>query len=793
VAARPPYAASITSLGQADALDLADVRAYVAATYRPDTTALRIEGDVDPARVSKLLQELAPDDWFRGQHRSCTHPSTAGDPPAPPSLELVRAQAPVWRPHLFLGWSLPAAGTTQDTRVRLAVAVLDEVVRRAVGFDRQRGSDDVAQTCTWFPGQQASKVVCDVEFPSVEAAEQGLGRVRSTLDHQWILGQDAVRNPVIRKAAGAFWLDAFTALDSVDGDALALRATGTWRGAPDPAVETVDTVYGATVDELQALARAWLGPDRLAAVLLVPAPAPVALGQPPAGADPLAFPSPPPWKPAVPRLRPVAATLDNGLELWSLQRADAPYLARSSLVAAGGWATSPVAGAAEVLQAVEYPTFPKPWSEVRDEVPHELFVDYGAASTEVHVRGPAESLDVAMWAHQHLAAMSLDLESRQSVLDDQLLPWLPMLGQVAGLTTDALRADHLLPLDRASRPWWDRVSAAKLVPEGQALAWHRTVWRPSTSVLVVTSPLDPARVRAGASDRLSDWKEPKKVTTAPPAALPAPAAPRTWILTGDGVLSSVTAWCRVPARSEANAAAFAVLRPIVDRALFQSLRDGLGLYVAQAELAFLDDRVGLLAIHARTPADRAATVVAETRKVLGAVASGVPADALAWGRLAASAELTARAASAVSAHGLLVEAAPRRTQPREPDDPAGRDRRGDRRGPVRAPRGLRGARGRDRARSRAGRPRGRAARLGRVRPGDRRAAPMSPPAETTVTERRAPARRRGACARAPAGGSRRAAGAGPTGSSAGRGRRSTTARRCASPAPRTARRGSSAR
>jgi predicted Zn-dependent peptidase len=652
-----PYAASITSLRQAGALDLAAVRAYVDATYRPEHTAIRIEGDVDPDRVSKLLQDVAPDSWLRGDHRTCTHPSTQGDPPPPPSTALITAKAPTWRPHLYLGWSLPAAGTTQDTRIRLAVAVLDEIVRRAVGFDRQRGTDEVEQGCTWFPGQRASKVVCEVEFPSQAAAEQSLARIRGTLDHQWIVGEDAVRNPVIRETAGQFWLDAFGALDDLDADALATRATGSWRGVADPAAGTVDTVYQVTVEELAGLARKWLGPERMAAVLLVPGAPPVAAGQQQAATDPLAFPELPPWKPAVPRLRPVAGTLENGLTVWSLQRTDAPYVARASLVADGGWATSPVPGASEVLEAVEYPTFPTPWEDVRNRVPHDLTYAYRSSTTEVHLRGPADSLDVALWAQHHLTTMSLDMESRQQILDNQLLPWLPMLGSVAGLTTDALRIDHLLPLDRASRPWWDRTTAARLVTEGQALTWQRTVWRPSTSVLVVTSPLDPARVRAGAESRLASWKEPKKV--APPAPVPPPAAgdARTWILEGQGVLSSITAACRVPARTEGNAAAFAVLGPIVDRALFQSLRDGLGLYVAEAGVSFLDERVGLLEVRVYSPPDRAAAVVDATREVLRAVHAGTPAAALSWGQLAASAELTNRAASARRAHGLLLEAA----------------------------------------------------------------------------------------------------------------------------------------
>lgn len=170
------------------------------------------------------------------------------------------------------------------------------------------------------------------------------------------------------------------------------------------------------------------------------------------------------------------------------------------------------------------------------------------------------------------------------------------------------------------------------------------------------------------------------------------------------MLSSVqaTAACRVPARTEANAAAFAVLGSMVPtRALFQSLRDGLGLYVADAHLSFLDGAtVGMLEVQVWTPPDRAAAVVDATRKVVRAVHAGVPASALSWGQLTASAALTHRAASAHEAHDLLLEAA------REGRSLESLTRLRTEIGAVSAAsphgaaRGLRGTRGRDGARSR---------------------------------------------------------------------------------------------
>lgn len=652
-----PYAASVTSQQQADRLTLESVRAYVSATYVPEAVSIRLEGAVDPAQVEAALRKVAPASWGEGSHQDCAHPAVKAEPPAPRSAELVPVEAPVWRPQLFLGWSLPPADPRRTARYELAVAVLDEVVRETVGHSRQRGADEVRQGCLLEEGRLASRVVCQIELPDAAAAVQTVAQVRGTLDHQWIPGRSDQRNPAIREAAVAQYLAAFERLDRMDTDHRELRGLDSWRGATDPTADIVDTVFNVTVDELTDLARRYLGPDRMAAVVLVPNDAVAGEGGAASAVEPYTFPEPPGWRVPAPRRKPSAEALPNGVQVWAFQREDAPYLARTTLVAAGGWATSPVSGAADALELVEYPTFDPPWTQVRDKVPHAVWWDYGSRSVAAHTVGPVGALDVAMWTHQHSVDMTVDLEGRQATLDHQLDEVRPMLGKVGGLTIPGLRAQHLLPNDPAAAPWWTRLSEARGVPGGQLVAWQRTVWRPSTSVLVVGSPLDVTRARGAAEKRLAGWKEPKKPLAATSAPLPPPPAARTFAIEGRSVSSTIDVTCRVPARTAANAAAYDVLLPILDRALFNTLREGLGLYVAEVSFSPVDDRVGFLDVTALAPPEHAATAVAEIRAVLAGARDGVADPVLAWGRLSGAGALALTLADSAGSHGWLAAAA----------------------------------------------------------------------------------------------------------------------------------------
>lgn len=649
-----PYAATVASLEAADALRLEAVKSFVAATHQPGNVAIRIEGALEPERVQEALQAHAPDDWFRGSTKDCGHPPTRGEPPAPRSIDLAVVRAPVWRPQLWLGWSLPAADPAKTARHELAVAVLDEVLRQTAGFSRRRGTDEVQQGCRLLEGRLASRVVCQLEFPDEASVKAMLGQVRGTLDHQW--GSAGTwRDEAIVARAIEIYLDAFAALDGTDGDRSGARAEQSWLATGDPTALLVDSVFTVKPDDLAALARKYLGPDRMTSVLLLPSRPEASAGGGVQRVDPYAFPELPDWKPGVPTLRAESQTLANGLRTWSAARADAPYLARSTLVSRGGWTTGPL-GATEVLQLTAFPVFEVPWDEVAGQTAHTMYLEFGQRSVEAELTGPDGRLDAALWAHRHLTAMEVDLESRQTRIDHTLAPFLERLGHVGGLTVDELGTEHLLGTDRAAAAWWTRANAAKLVSTGDVLRWQRAIWRPSTSVLVVTSPLEAVRVKGGADKRLADWKEPKKVWTGPPAALPPPPEAHTWLVQGESVTSTVSAICRAAARTDENEAAWAVLLPILDRALFTALREGLGLYVADAGIDPLDERVALLRIVALAPPDRAAAAVDAVREVLKGAAA-VPEPVLAWGRLAAEGDLSADLSDAQGTHRLLVRAA----------------------------------------------------------------------------------------------------------------------------------------
>jgi hypothetical protein len=196
------------------------------------------------------------------------------------------------------------------------------------------------------------------------------------------------------------------------------------------------------------------------------------------------------------------------------------------------------------------------------------------------------------------------------------------------------------------------------VPGGQLVAWQHTVWRPSTSVLVVGSPLDVTRARGAAEKRLAGWKEPKKPLAATSVPVPPPPAAKTFAIEGRSVSSTIEVTCRVPARTATNAAAYDVLLPILDRALFNTLREGLGLYVAEVSFSPVDDRGGVPRRHgARAPRTRCDRRGGDPGRPRGGSRRRRRPPSSRGARLSGAGALAVTLADSAGSHGWLAAAA----------------------------------------------------------------------------------------------------------------------------------------
>jgi zinc protease len=649
-----PYATSVTPIDANAALGLDDLRGYAKTAYIPANASIRIEGAVDVGAFGDIWDRAVPAALRAGPHPGCEHPPIADPPPAPLDTALAVVDAPVWKPTLYLAWSLPPSGGPDEVVARLAVDVLGESVWRGLGFLKGiRRDDRFAVGCEYVPGRLAAEAICSVALPDGVDPREALPAIRSELPRQW---DETIRTTRLRTLASAIperYIGVFDALDRFDEDALIDRGLSTWQGRADPVAPVVDTVLGIEDPTTSSFARQWLTADRSVAVVLRPADAPAVAGVVPSGVARLDV-APVVWHTDATPLAVTASTLENGVDVWVLPRRDAAYIQESALVCEGGWATSPVAGANELLAHLMYTASPDATNESRYEGAVLEEYEYGSSTDAYAARSPAGELDLALWnLRWSVGPAQFDWSGRQPRLDPLVEGAFEAFRELPWSTSDALAMAHLLPGDRAAVPWWDGLRAARSVHSQDVEAWERTVRRPDNATLVVAGPVDPAVVAAEAERYLGGWSAGGKPLAAVAAPLPPAPARQAMLYAASTVLSEVSVQCRLPGRSDATAPGLDVLRAVVDKALWRSLRDDGGIYGFGATLDPLDPRVTILSLDASVPPAASAPTVAAMLGVLDAIRAGTPASALAWGRAAARGDRMRELATAPASWELL--------------------------------------------------------------------------------------------------------------------------------------------
>lgn len=642
-----PYAQTVTSLTSANALDLSALRAYVGRSYRPENVAIRIEGAVDPEVVARTLTELLPAEMVSGE-APCGRDRSTAPPPAPARAGLVQVEAPVLYPTLVVAWSLPAALGPEEPQLRFAVQHLESILitplyrLHGIGIGTHRAVD-----CRYLPGQLASTMSCLIELPNPKVASDAWSAMKYALAPTW--GTESYTE--LADGASGEFRAAFTRIDSFDTAALRHRAFSTWLGVVDPTALSVDAALGKVYETVPPVVERWLAPDRAVAVLLVPGGFAHAGSTPAEPSVSLDAPPLPDWQPGAPAWVAEAVTLDNGLEIWTSTRRDTPYLGRATMVHLGGWATSPIPGVAERMSPWEVSISVTP-TAVRQEVGTDFYSTSGPMHQGFVTVFPAENVRFATWLH------GVFLEARRGgnpsdfewdrVFDDlRLQPY---------AASAALHGSWLLPGDRASLPWWERAAGGP--PESAKRAWEQTVLSPNRTRYVVTAPLEPTRIRAEAEAAFGKRRSAKSPVEATLPPLPPAPDRRTWVLEWENAdVAEVLVTCRLPGRTDENAAAFRVLAELLDFGAWRNLREGLGIYGTGVTLTPIDPRLSLLEFGLATTDERAAVALDTVRALLDLAANGAPESAIAWSRRQAEGRLVRDLASGAGVHELLTEAA----------------------------------------------------------------------------------------------------------------------------------------
>lgn len=655
-----PYATALVPLDEARSRSLEQLHAYTAAAYRPANTAIRIEGAVDFARIQDQIFAAIPQELIRGPDDGCGRKRAAEPPPAPATTAPVAIEGPVLDPRMYVAWSLPAAFGPDETKMRLAVRMLEDDVWRRLAFVRGITLDDtIGVGCDFIPGRLASKAVCVFDLPDRADPNQTLQAIKAELPALWEQDHQLLRIEQLAETVGSSYASAFAQLDALDRDNLQMRGFATWMGQVDPLAPVIDTVLTVNEKEVAAFSQQYLTADRAVAVLLVPGDAPIETGR---GIGPTARLDAPPvpvWHAPRPRWGLITSSkLSNGIDTWVVARPDTTYLAMTALVWPGGWATSPVPGTNEVIEALQVYSIPVAFGELRRTLGVVVGNGFGSQANDRTTWGAAGNLDLQLWLHHVMwAGQQMDFSGRQNELDPQVERAFETFRESPWGTTRNLRTEHLIPGDRAGRAWWDGVRTARSVGSKQVYAWERTVYQADTSTLVMAGHLTSDVAVAEAEKYLGAIKSKKADPVPPLPALPPVPERQVFVLDAPTVQADVIVTCRLPGRTEENAAAHAVLLATIERGMWQTLREDGGTYGITTTVDHVDPRLSLLTMRAGVRANEGADALLAMLDLVRLVRERPPEPVVAWGRQEAAGQHARDFATAANTFSTLRVAA----------------------------------------------------------------------------------------------------------------------------------------
>ena len=666
-----PYRHGLGEVATLDALDRGAIRSYAERTYVPGNVTVRVEGDL-PAwsneEWSRLMESAFGERalWLRGG--SCGAPPATEPPPAVTSSTVAVERGPAWFPTLYVAWSLPPAFTDDTPWQRLATQGLNDVMWDALlSVDgTARWDAHLAVDCRYVPGALAAEARCALSFPEAvdpQALVKAVGRRVGDLSLQTLADE---RREALADAVAARFTAAALDADSLGAGALAARARASHH---QNQLFTFGAEVGALPDvpeeALATFSAKYLTKERMAAALLLPGPA--AEAEPPAAAAEvvLSAPKATPWGKAKPdfgqwRRR----SLSNGLTTWTLLGADFP-MQRSSLVFRGGSAREPAIGTDLVGELLARFDSPVPFRKLELELSATLFHVHDLASTRMSAHTAGGDIDEAYWVlRDMLESWSLSLTERQGELDRSLDDTRNRIAVNPARSSRAYRHGHLFPEVPGVQPWWTVAGQARFVRDGAVREWMMQVMQPANGVLVTVGAVEPDQAQAAADQYLAKWKAKKQDLPPVPAAPPAPPPRAVMVLPFDAHLADVRLSCRLPGPADGRDAVLDVLEAVVDRGLWQTLRDSGRTYTPGVERVAVHEGLSVLELQATVSPGEEPGAAAALLGVLGAVHAGVSPEVLAlgkqealgaWGRSVATVSARHSTVSDAVALGLPVD------------------------------------------------------------------------------------------------------------------------------------------
>ena len=529
---------TIGNIEELRSAQLADVRAFHDAYYRPDNATLVVVGNFDPAQLNRWV-----DKHFAGIRRPATPilRFPAREAPRTAARTVVEYAANVPLPAVIWSYQTPPS-RHPDTP---ALTVLDAILAqgrssrlyRGLVYDKQLATQASSNFVAFKEAGFLAPVIILAGGKKIEEVETALGQEIARM-------RDApVTDAELSEAKSELISNALFQRESAGGRAGVLGRGVIGAGDPSFADKQLAAIGRVTAADVQRVARQYLRDDRRVSIRYLdesarpanPSPAPAVQAQrlgldlpPPARpANQLAAEGERMAPPAPTSPRPVAAprmaerTLPNGLRVVVAKSTEVP-LSTAYLVFNGGASTDPaarpgLATVAAALAAKGTETLSAPELAARIE---QLGAQVGASAssdgTTLFVAAPEANLEAAgrllsdVVRRPAFAPAELERERKQRL--DALQIGLRQPAFVANQAIGRVLYGQAAYGAPSSTP-----ESLQALTREELVEHQRSWWRPDNAVLILTGSLEPAEGFALAERLFGDWRPPSGSRPALPA------------------------------------------------------------------------------------------------------------------------------------------------------------------------------------------------------------------------------------------------------------------------------------
>lgn len=206
-----PYSRPVIGTHESlSAITFEDAEGFANAHYRPENMTIVIVGDVDLQAVGRVVEESLPAELRAGKPGIKIEPrlsATAPEPVETEAVPMIRREAAVATPEIWIGWSLPRGFDGDSYLERFAQARLGAVMAAAQRHD----SDIVGASTALIRGKEASLLLCKVSLITGAHVDRSARQALDQIAYSWSSGKSGTEvsivgdEPAVKAAIAEGW------------------------------------------------------------------------------------------------------------------------------------------------------------------------------------------------------------------------------------------------------------------------------------------------------------------------------------------------------------------------------------------------------------------------------------------------------------------------------------------------------------------------------------------------------------------------------------------------------------